>query len=309
MSKLAQIQALANQAAETGMDMTEAKKGGGGRLLPAGYAFGRLVGYVELGNQPQSFNGQAKAPKPEAQLTFALWGEGYTNDDGTPYLMRMYPFSLDQNEKARSFLLFKTLNWKGTAKNFAQLIGEGYLVKIVHEPKSQKDKSIVSRIDVKGFLPPFDPVTKAPYGIPEAREEDLQCFIWDYPTLDAWNSLFVDGNLEDGRTKNFTQETIVGATNFSGSALEALLMNSGAAIPVPTPPAVAAAPAPGVAAPALPTMPSPTIPATSAATPPVTVSQPTTVPVISAPIVPAMTSPSNGALPSLPSIPALPVMP
>lgn len=59
MSNLAELLALANAAAETGPDMNVAVKGGGGgRLLPEGYAFGTLIEYIEYGNQPQEFQGK-----------------------------------------------------------------------------------------------------------------------------------------------------------------------------------------------------------------------------------------------------------
>ena len=133
MSRLAELQALAAQAAATGPDMNETTKGGGGaKLLPERYAFARLVEVVELGNQPQEYNGKAKDPKPEVQLGFALWGQGYQNEDGTPYIVRPYPFTVDRNEKARAIKIFKALNWRGTATHFAQLLGEAYLLKIIH---------------------------------------------------------------------------------------------------------------------------------------------------------------------------------
>jgi len=314
MSKLTEMQAAIALAASTGANMTEAQKGGGGgRLLPAGYAFGRLVSYVEQGNQPQSFNGVAKDPKPQAQIGFALTGEGYTNEDGSPYLIYPYAFSLDRNEKAKAYLLFKALNWKGTATHFAQLLGEGFLVNIVHEPKSKADKALVSRINLKGFLPPLDPVTKMPYAIAEARDEDLQLFLWDYPTLEAWNSMFIEGAWDDGRSKNFMQETLAGATNFSGSPLEALLRTAGAAIPV-------AAPKAAVVAPALPATPAaPVAPAVAAAVPLVQAVAPAPVPVAppvilapasvgvpALPVMPAVTSRISVAPPAMPMMPSLP---
>ena len=129
-AKLAALQALAAQdVAESGIDLNEAVKGGGGgRLLPEGYAFGRLVEYIEFGNQPQEFQGQAKDPALEFTLGFALTGQGYQNDDGTPYVVRTYNTALSRNEKARAFKLFKALNWKGTAKSFALLLGDTFLV-------------------------------------------------------------------------------------------------------------------------------------------------------------------------------------
>lgn len=314
MSKLAELQALAAQAAETGPNMTEVQKGGNSRVLPAGYAFGRLVEYIELGAQPQEFQGKAKDPKHEAMLGFALWGEGYQNEDGTPYIIRPYSFTIDRNEKARAFKLFRALNWKGTSTHFAQLLGEAFLVKIVHVAKSKTDATIVSRIDLDGFLPPLDPVTRQPYGIPAPRDEDLGLFLWDYPTLAGWDALYVDGTWDDGKSKNRLQETIIGALDFAGSALEALLMQSNRAVQRPAP--AAATPAPAV--PAAPAVALPTVPAVPFVQPsppaPIVVPQqgtdstpnPGALPV--SPTTQA-TSPSSPAMPNLPVMPALPALP
>lgn len=299
MSKLAELKAQAELAAQTGPNMTEAQKGGGsGRLLPEGYAFGRLVEYIEFGKQPQEFQGQAKDPALEFQLGFALWGEGYQNEDGTPYMLRPYSIAMSRNEKAGAFKLFKLLNWKGDKTHFSQLIGDGFLVKIVHADKSKADKTKVSRIDLTGFLPPLDPVTKSPYPIPEPADDAYRLFLWDRPTKEAWNSLYVEGTWDDGKSKNRVQESILGAVDFEGSALQALLMQSGVAA-LPSAPEVPQA--------------NPTLPAVNAA-PALTPASPAgatgiAVPA-SAPVLPALTPtfPSN-PVPSMPSIPAMPAMP
>lgn len=289
MSTLAELQALANQAAEVGPDMTEAVTGGTARLLPAGYAFGRLVEYVELGKQPQEFNGKAKEPALEVQLGFALWGAGYQNDDGTPYIMRLYPFAISRNEKARAFKLFKLLNWRGTAKSFAQLLSQAFLIKIMHEPKSKTDATVVSRIALDGFLPPLDPVTQAPYAIPEATDDLYRLFLWDFPTKNGWDALYVDGKYDDGKSKNRVQESILAALDFHGSPLQQLLMASGVQ-------ALPAGPAVPPQAPAVPTQPA--VPATPAAAP---AAAPT------APFVPPASPPAQAVVP--PVVPVQVAMP
>lgn len=311
MSKLQEMQAAIAAMSETAVDMTEVKVGGGSaRLLPVGYAYGRLIEVIEMGNQPQEFKGVAKPPKAEVQIAFALYdtapGQGYSNEDGTPYIQRLYPFGIDQNDKARSYLLFKSLNWKGTAKNFGQLLGEGFLVKIIHEPKSKTDKTIVSRIDLKGFLPPLDPVRQQPYPIPEPTEDLFKYFFWDLPTKATWDSLFIEGNMDDGRSKNFVQERIAGATNFAGSALETMLLTNGLTRPLAAPKAAAATPAqPG----------GPALPDASAGAPVVPLEQPVQTPVISAPVVaPVIVAPVSVGIPVLPATlpttsPSSPVLP
>lgn len=292
---VAEMLALANQAAETSKDLTVAEKGGGGgRLLPAGYAFGRLVEYVEYGNQPQEFQGKAKDPALEFNLGFALTGQGYQNDDGTPYVVRTFTIAMSAFEKSRAFLLFKALNWKGTAKTFAQLLNETFLVKIVHVPKSKTDPTVVSRIDLTGFLPPLDPVTKAPYPIAECPADLFRLFLWDYPTKQAWDSLFIDGTNDDKTSRNRIQETILGALDFQGSALQSLLMQSGV-VNLPT----------AAVTPPLPTQVAPVAAPVAAA-----VAPPPFVPAAPAPVAPAVASPAV-AVPALPVVPsvAAPVLP
>ena len=331
-ARLAALQALAAQdVAESGIDLNEAVKGGGGgRLLPEGYAFGRLVEYIEFGNQPQEFQGQTKTPALEFTLGFALTGEGYQNDDGTPYVVRTYNTALSRNEKARAFKLFKALNWKGTAKSFAQLLGETFLVKIKQVPKSKTDPKIVSRIDLDGFLPPLDPVTRQPYPIPEAPDDMYRLFLWSRPTKEAWDSLYIEGEY-DGKSKNRIQEQILAALDFQGSPLQQLLMLSGvtalptaapatpvaapvAAAPVavaPTPaPAAVAAPVAPAAVPdaplAVPAAASPAV--ASVAVPSVSVPTPAPVAVAPAPAPVGVQVPATPAAP-IPAVPSSPVLP
>lgn len=306
-----EMQAIIDQATAVGQDMAVAVAGGGGgRLLPAGYAYGRLVEVVELGNQPQEFQGKAKDPAREVQLGFALWGEGYQNDDGTPYIVRLYPFPLLQNDKSRSFKLFKLLNWTGTKHNFAGMLGEAFLVKIVHEPKSKTDPKIVSRIDLTGFLPPHDAITKAPYPIPAPPPGCIRLFMWDFPTKAAWDSLYVDGKWDDGGSKNRLQETMLAALDFQGSALQSILLESGVQdLPTaPATPAAAVLPAtPNVGVAALPTTPvAALVPAvTPAATPSPAV---VAAPLAQSPVVQPVVAPVAPAAAVLPGFSTAPVV-
>lgn len=295
--KLAAMLALADEEVQaTGVDMNEATKGGGGaRLLPEGYAFGRLVEYIEFGMQPQEYQGQAKDPALEFSLGFALWGEGYQNDDGSPYIVRTFSMAMSQNEKSRSFKLFRSLNWKGSKKHFAQLLSEPFLVKIKHVAKSKTDATVVSRIDLDGFLPPLDPVSKQPYPIPEAPAELYRLFLWNRPTKEAWDALFIEGEYE-GKSKNRIQEIILGALDFQGSPLQLLLAGEVPALPAA--PAVAAVGA--VAAPVVPTV-------TQA--PVVPVQAVSEAPVAHAPAVPkAAPKPKVAKAPVAPAVPA-PIVP
>lgn len=316
MSVLNTLQTLVAEAVESGLmkDMTVATSGGS-RLLPAGYAFGRLVEYIELGAQPQTFNGVSRAPAPEIRLAFALWGEGYQEEDGSPYIQRTWDMSLGTNERSKSFKLFKKLNYKGTAKSFAQLLNEAFLVKIVHTKPKKAGDAPKSVIDLEGFLPPFDPVTKQPYAIPAASDELFKLFLWERPTKECWDSLYIDGTNEaTGKSKNFIQNKCLSAKNFPGSPLEAMLMGLGMptlAADCDNPDADAhgdepadehAQEATSAAVPAIPaaTPDVPTAPADDA--PPFTPDAP--VVATTAPAVP--TAPTVPAVPNIPAVPTLP---
>lgn len=264
-SNLQQLLANAKEAQEaSGIDMNEAVTGGGGsRLLPAGIAFIQLIEVIELGKQPQEYNGTKKDPLLETQLAFAVTGqcqtpgpdgsfEKYTNEDGTPYIMRPYPMAMNRNEKATAFKLFKLMNYKGIYKSFGEMLGQKWLANIVHVAKSKTDPTIVSRIDMTSIRPAIDPMSGQPYPIPDAPDSYFKAFSWVKPTLAAWDSLFIEGTWEakDGKpaqSKNRVQETILGAVDFEGSPLMALLMANGKPIPVKAPAQAVAAPVAAVA--------------------------------------------------------------
>lgn len=230
---LAEIRALAAAAKETAVDMTEEQKGGGGgRLLPEGYCLARCSGVIEYGLQPQEFEGKPTADADEVQLEFALYGEGYENEDGTPYVVRTFPMKVSRTAKSNAFKLFKALNWQNQHTTWIDLLGEPIMLKIKHtENKTTKKKS--SSIDTAGFLPPTDPLTKKPYAIPELTDDLLRVFLWDQPTMECWDLLAIEGTRDDGSSKNFLQEKLLGARNFAGSALEELLLGNGVEFKVP----------------------------------------------------------------------------
>jgi len=299
MSILNELQLAANEDAVSAHDMTVATKGGGGVLYPEGYCFARLVEVVELGSHRQEYQGVLKDPSPMFRLGFAIWGEGYQNEDGTPGIMRTYEISLSSNEKAKAFKLFKKLNYKGVAKTFAQLLNSVFLLKVLHYTSKTAGSKPRSIIDLEGFLPANDPVTKQPYAIPEAPESLFKLFLWSKPTKPMWDSLFVEGAFDDGKTKNFIQEQIQSATDFPGSAIEALLHGVGAGA-IPTL-AVPAMPVPEVGAEPV-AAPVETAPVLAVPSTPVVPAVPSAVPT-------APTAPAIPAIPTAPSMPAMPVMP
>lgn len=195
------------------------------------------------------------------------------------------------------------MNYKGLAKSFPELLGQAFVVPILRKKGKAADAKEYNMIDWANLLPPFDPISQQPYPIPELADDQYQLFLWDMPTKETWDELFIEGtNEKTGKSKNFLQAKCIEALDFKGSALEALLGGELPSLDVenddasnneqPDPAPQAAAQPPAV--PGLPGLPTalPDVPfdgGTPVATPSVPVSAP--------------------AVPGLPAMPAMPGIP
>lgn len=268
MSILAKFAAQIQQHQEVSqLDMTEAKKGGGGgKVWPEGWTLARLAEVIEVGNHATEFQGDVKDPAPQIILGFRMYDPDYcyTNDKGEitdPGVIRTFELTISQNEKAKAFKLFSKLNWQKTAKNFCELLGVGYMIQIKQTKKKDASGKEVNRsnLDLESILPPLDPRTKQMYEIPELAEEHAKLFLWNNPSIEQWESIAGNEGAE-----SFSQKRIKEAVNFPGSAVEMLLAGANElfdqapaeeAEPTPEPEVVQAAPA------ARPTAPAPKAPA------------------------------------------------
>lgn len=272
MSLLNELKQQANQSAEVAADMREAQAGGG-RLLPEGVSLAYLVEVVEFGEQPQEFDGKPKAPAREFRLGFQLLNPNFKNEDGTCPVISTFDTAESRNTKSRAFRLFKTMNWRNDHSRFAQMIGELFIVKVIHV-KNKAGKT-VHRLDLDSIAPPIDPTTGGTYTATVGIEEDkLRMFLWDVPSVAGWKSIFIDGTFDNGDSKNFLQEKCLTALDFEGSALQNMLLENNIEYKIPvkkakTEAAVpdAAAPAPEATQAAAPAVPAATPPAAPAAAP------------------------------------------
>lgn len=250
MSKinLASVAALAEELEAEGVDLNEARGGGGDDYVPPaeGACRVRLVGYVELGTHTETSRQFGAKTKPRCELTFELSGPKHApkNIDGTLYPHRIViRESIGFHEKNGYIKLFKLLNSTGTAKNFLQLLGQAFRASVVHRKytgSDGKERIAASLKNDQGYT--FQPVT---YEDPETNElrtikvdeaiTPLKLLLWDRPDLDQWDSIFIDGAYDDGGSKNKLQEKCVSAENFIGSALHTLLVENERPIPVPKP--------------------------------------------------------------------------
>lgn len=269
LSALQRAQQAAAQIAETAEDMNQATKGGGGgsgRRLPIGTAKARFVGYIELGQHYQTVQGKPKE-KPDSMflMAFALWGRGravdekgqpvvdaetgkpvfadFHNEDGSPAIRWLpYEMNLSRNEKARSYLLFKRMNYKGLAKQFIGLLGEAFLLPCTYEV-SKKDASkayfTMQYTDIKPpFIEDLETGETKTVEVPAAPDDAYTYFLWDNPDqadlLQTFHDLHIEGNWDDGKSKNRFQNKIMSAVNFTDSPLHVALVASGANIELPT---------------------------------------------------------------------------
>lgn len=316
-----QMMAMANEAAAiSNIDMTDGQVGGTSKPMPIGNALARLIGVVELGDQPQRdfTTKKIKGTLPEVHLVFALWGQGLTqtgeqvnfhNDDGTPRIWSPFDMALSRNIGSNAFKLFQKLNWRNTATNFAQLLNGTFILPFTEQAKTKTDPTKVVKLNIDGIMPPLDPITKSPYPVPEVPVDQFKLFLFDRPTKAMWDALYVEGEwpAKDGKpaeSKNKLQNKIMGASNFQGSALQTLLAGGAAALPDMSALAAPAAAAP-VAAPVAPVAAAPVV---------APLAQPV-APVAPAPVAAPVAAPAGVVMPAIPAVPVadvpsnVPVMP
>lgn len=321
MSKLNQIQQLAAQQAEVSDDMNEVS-GSGGKLLPQGTYLGRICEYIDLGAQPQEFNGVAKDPAPQIRLGVALFGPNAQDAAGKPYVLRSYDITISRNEKANAYKAFKALNWKGdkNIKHFAQFVGQPFVFQVsVTTNKTTQRQS--NKIEWDKTTAAINPLDNTLYPVPELSDDYYRVLLWDFPVKEEWDALYIEGNRDDGKSKNFIQEKILSALNFQGSPLQLLLAGAGINT-LPSTPAQPVAPVAqpqqqvavplAVPAPVAVPQPLPVTPTVAApsATPALTQTSPTSVPPVLAPEIPQNISAPTPIPVQAPIIqPALPTIP
>lgn len=255
------LAAIIDKAVAEGADQTVAQSGGADNTPAAGPCNLRLVGYIETGKHEKEWQGKKKTTE-QVTLIFEVSGKNHPpieTDSGTfPHRITVNE-SLSLNEKARFFKLFQLLNYKGTAKHTAALLGSPFRGRIVHREYTARDgsKRIAAdlydkKLGAYTIQPPRVEVTDEdgqPTG--EYREvkvapalSELRCFIWNHADAEQWASLFIDGEYEErkndkgevvapAKSKNQFQLKIRSAVNYKGSPIQQLLANGGEELELP----------------------------------------------------------------------------
>ncbi len=238
-------------------------------IAPAGYTTARFIGYVETGKQPQrAYEGVEKPDAATVRLTFELNGAKhkveYNDTDGvlkTRNNVIRQSITISTHEKANFTKLFHKMKAGRTnIKHMAELLGEGFLIKITHSTSKDGKKTYANMKNPADGWTIGAPIKTdvetnevQVMNVPEATQ-DLQLLIWGSPSKAQWDSIFIDGTYErevDGQkvtvSKNFIQEEAISASNFSGSPLEALIMGTSDIVAAIATPATQAAPKPAAA--------------------------------------------------------------
>lgn len=245
------FKALADRAAKR-HDQTQTKTGGGDFTPPpAGTTLARFVDYIEVGVQKQrAYKGKEKPPAAKVYVTFELLGKNYIKEievDGQKKTIAdriTVPLTLSLHEKASFKKLFKKMLYgRQGIEHMSQMLGEGFKVTVTHNESGEGDKKkVYANItdDDGNFLVdgPFkrDDLegTSVKLKVPDPIS-DLRMFVWEEPTQETWDSIFIDGEKEvkDEKTgknktvsKNWIQNMIIGAVNFEGSPVQAFLEGS-----------------------------------------------------------------------------------
>lgn len=219
----------------------------------------RLIGYVELGLQPQSeYEGKAKPPATEIRLTFEVFGKAneteYT-DEATGRkgvrgaLLQVYATEKLNNRATFKKLLDKLREGNPDTTHISQLLGAPFYLQVKHYKNKQgvmkptlknggdfgilpplveeqdEDANIIGMKDVSASFPP----ASYPYRL----------FLFDAPSIGQWQSIAIEGTRKktvvnaDGtqseveESRNFLQDQVRAAVNWEGSAMQAILLAAG----------------------------------------------------------------------------------
>ena len=249
MSRALSVSELANMAADV-EDQTETQVAGEyEREVPAaGAHVARFIEYIETGKHKQKpYQGKEKPDAEVVRVTFELLHPKksiieYEHDGEKRVRGQLITIRVKKSlsDKASFKKLFNAMTYgRDGIKHMAQMLGEPFLVHVTQNSvKGTDGKDVlyanlnrdgVYQIGAPQITDPMtEQVTKLPVRDPIAP---VRIFLWNNPTKETWDSLFIDGTREvkaaDGTvsqvSKNWLQELILSATNFNGSSLDTLL--------------------------------------------------------------------------------------
>ena len=246
--KAAEANKLKNQAVDTGPDIKYEP--------PAkGPCVARFISYVEVGKQEPRTKGKFyKGPADTAIIQFELRGKKHATEievDGKKSVI--YPIitetvTISNSAKSWFYKMLHAMDYGRGNVHMAMMLGEGFKINILHN-EVEKDGKKVTYANIRDehgwkIGAPVSEVENdegemvmKPLTVPEPVNP-LRMMLWDSPTKEQWDSLFVDGTRTvkiDGKdveqSKNWLQNMIVEGPAFKGSAIETMLETSGGGLP------------------------------------------------------------------------------
>lgn len=260
------LNAVISQAAAESVNLSEASKGGGATPPNAGTCIATVVGYVELGRRVKK--GYKGAPDKKVRKgRFILELAGGTNPhtmsegDNPVKIAKRINVNVwlpepgkQPSAKSGLYLFMSAVNYEKdpAIKIPAQLIGKHVKVIVSVEEFTNEAGEVIKYGSIGGAqdgfkisAPRIDLTDEA--GMPTGefkvipapeRVSDLRCFLWDYPSMEMWDSLFIDGEYEakpaengkaavPAKSKNVIQEEVMQALDWEGSPMQTLLASKG----------------------------------------------------------------------------------
>lgn len=179
-------------------------------LIEVGSYPARVVQIIDLGMQPQSFEGQEKAPSREVLMGYELVDEFVKDDEGNDqtdkprWLSERFPLKNLKIDKARSTLRYRAIDPDNKCKgDFSKLASLPCLLSVVQEKKKDKEFNKISGVSSVR--------AKDADRIPPLVNEPI-VFLLDDPDIEVFNNF-----------PDWIKETIVSNLEFKGSKLQSLL--------------------------------------------------------------------------------------
>lgn len=247
------------QAAVKDGKVQDQTKGGGSferTVAPAGPAWARLIAYYEVGSREQkAYQGKEKPPARIAYLEFQLFGKKHQREivvDGetkTVYNTHRQRITLKGGDRSNSTKLLKAMAYGRDINHFALMLGEPFKITLHHNEveKDGKTTTYVNMRDDSGWTigaavrdqvdEDTGDVEVVPVKVAEATY-DMRLLMWDAPTKEQWDSLFIDGTFTrtvDGKevemSANWIQRACQEALDWEGSPVQALVATDNGDLP------------------------------------------------------------------------------
>ena len=242
-----------NDAVELHEESLAKTEGTGNSIVPEGTALAVLVGYIEHGKHANKMGNIGSRGMMEFEL-FDIEGEprvytrevkdeeGNVSIKGTKITHNIATISMNEKANFRKDMIVLSKACGIEQLTPLAMLTKTFMIDVVHNKVGEgKDAKTYANLDVRDAKAPFDcdrkgkPDLSKPLVVPiNTMELPLRVLVWDAPDLNQWASIEIEGTFKvekDGKeiekSKNWIQEKIRNAENFSGSPVESMLMQAG----------------------------------------------------------------------------------